>query len=555
MNLGREDEGVSKQTEFWESGDRVSLFLIALMLLLVLLLGGLILTDRSLRHSIDRQAAVDAATSATIVAQEVELAGEWLHELSAASHRQRTEGGLRSLNRNDERSKQLAAVWLFDSIASSVVDSVVWDSSATTGVSRQMVIAAAHRAAREHRLLLSSLSEHAVDGRRLALLAEPVVDSGEFANIAVAVVDEATLLAPAAAATVQGRAFLALVVNGDTVAQATYGGGGGRRSAPVQIPLPGAPEWSLVTAQTFGSNRARWTIWIIGVVAVTLLFLALVRERAQTRRIAERSVELERLSAELLRANRMKSEFLASVSHELRTPLNAIVGFVDLLQDGAYGELSSKQVSPVQRIAASAAGLRHLVDQVLDMAKIAAGRLDVRLEMISLRPFLLNVLSEIESLMDQSQVRTGVTVVGDIPKIRTDPTHLRQILVNLIGNAVKYTKHGSIEIRARLEAIGPERRNMAVTGQHQIPRSDTQHEWVAIEVADTGVGIPIADQERIFEEFEQVRQPDTPDGRERGTGLGLPISRRLAALLGGEITVQSEPGHGAVFTVWLPTGE
>jgi signal transduction histidine kinase len=546
---------MGKQTELPVSGDRVSLFLIALMLLLVLLLGGLILTDRSLRHSIDRQAAVDAATSATIVAQEVELTGEWLHELSAASHQQRNGNGLQSLSRTEGRSKELDAIWLFDSSASILVDSVLWDSNAVVGVPRDTVFAAARRSASEHRLLLSSIPERTSNGRRLALLAEPVVDSGEFANIAVAVVDETTLLAPAAAATVQGRAFLALVVNGDTVAQATYDGQVGHRSTPVRIPVPGAPEWSLVTAQTFGSNRARWTIWIIGAVAVTLLFLALVRERAQTRRIAERSIELERLSAELLRANRMKSEFLASVSHELRTPLNAIVGFVDLLRDGAYGELSARQASPVQRIAASAARLRHLVDQVLDMAKIAAGRLDVRLETISLRPFLLNVLSEIESLVDRTCVKTGVTVVGDIPKIRTDPTHLRQILVNLIGNAVKYTKSGSIEIRARMDTTGPERRSMAVTGQHQIARNDEQREWVAIEVADTGIGIPLPDQERIFEEFEQVRQPDTPDGPERGTGLGLPISRRLVGLLGGQITVQSEPGQGSVFTVWLPVGE
>ena len=546
---------VSKSGGWWRGSDRVSLFLIALMLLLVLLLGGLILTDWSLTHSIDRQAAVDAATSATIVAQEVELTGEWLRELSSISQEERPHGGLTSLSRTTGRSRQLEAVWLFDSTGTTPIDSVVWDSATARRVPPGAVEHLAREAARDRRLVLYGIQEQNHRDHGIALLAEPVIAGGAIGDVAVAIVDETALLAPAAAATVEGRAFLALVVNGDTVARATYGASSGRRSAPVRIPLPGAPEWSLVTAQTFGSNTARWMIWLIGTIAVALLFFALVRERAQTHRIGERSIELERLSAELLRANRMKSEFLANVSHELRTPLNAIVGFVDLLREGAYGELSSKQVSPVERIAASAARLRLLVDEVLDMAKIAAGRLDVRREPVSLRPFLVNVLSEIEPLVDRDALKVSVAVPNDTPRIATDPTHLRQILINLIGNAVKYTKEGSIEVRVRPEPIGPERRSLTTTGQHPIPRPDQSKGWIAIDVVDTGIGIALADQERIFEEFEQVRQPDAAEGRERGTGLGLPISRRLAALLGGDVTVESEPGRGSTFTVWLPVQE
>lgn len=542
----------NRSGEFWHGSDRVSLFLIALMLLLVLLLGGVIVTDRSLTHGIDRQAAVDAATSAMIVAQEVELTGEWLHELSTVSRHREMEGGLASLSRTQGRSKELGGVWLFDSSGTTAVDSVVWDSSASRRVPAGAVARLARRAAEQQRLVLVGLPHGKKSDRGLALLAEPVVESGLYANVAVAIVDEAALLAPAAAATVHGRAFLALVVNGDTVAQTTYSTKSSRRSVPVQIPLPGAPEWSLVTAQTFSGDTARWAIWLIGTIAMGLMFVALARERAQTRRIAERSIELERLSAELLRANRMKSEFLANVSHELRTPLNAIVGFVDLLREGAYGELSTKQVSPVERIAASAARLRMLVDQVLDMAKIAAGRLDVRVETVSLRPFLLNVLSEIEPLVDRTSLKVSITVPTDAPKPRTDPTHLRQILINLIGNAVKYTRAGSIEVRVRVDPTGPDRRSMTVTGQHPIPRADQGKGWIVIEVADTGIGILPADQERIFEEFEQVRHPELPEGEERGTGLGLPISRRLAVLLGGDLTVESEPGRGSTFSVWLP---
>ena len=155
----------------------------------------------------------------------------------------------------------------------------------------------------------------------------------------------------------------------------------------------------------------------------------------------------------------MKSEFLANVSHELRTPLNAIVGFVDLLRDGVYGDLSARQVPPVERIAASATHLRHLVDQVLDIAKIAAGRLEVHAETIVLRPFVLNVASELESLITERGLNLSIAVGASLPRVRTDPTHLRQILVNLIGNAVKYTPAGGIAIRARLTgaADGPRR--------------------------------------------------------------------------------------------------
>jgi len=292
--------------------------------------------------------------------------------------------------------------------------------------------------------------------------------------------------------------------------------------------------------------------WLTGFVICAVLGLILRHERRQARRLAERSKELEHLSAELLRVNRMKSEFLANVSHELRTPLNAIVGFADLLREGVYGELSARQNGPVQRIEASANHLRHLVDQILDLAKMAAGRLDVHAESIDLRPFILDVASEVESLVSEKKLHISLALTSPLPRVQTDPTHLRQILVNLVGNAVKYTNEGSIIIRSRLvpptDAAIPRHLRLSREAMDTPP-----HPWIVVQVIDSGVGIAPADHIRIFEEFEQVNAGPRGDSIKRGTGLGLPISRRLARLLGGDVTVESKLGNGATFTVWLPT--
>ena len=287
----------------------------------------------------------------------------------------------------------------------------------------------------------------------------------------------------------------------------------------------------------------------IGAVVIGLALL-LQHERRQAARLVERSRELERLSSELLRANRMKNDFLANVSHELRTPLNAIVGFVDLLREGVYGELSPRQVKPVERIEASANHLRHLVDQILDLAKMAAGRLDVHSETFDLRPFILDVASEVESLVNERNLALSLVMGGSIPRMRTDPTHLRQILVNLIGNAVKYTDEGSIVVKTRVF----EKESALAQGLPPIAAAaqEEARSWLSIQVIDSGIGIAVTDQERVFEEFEQVDSGPRADSPHRGTGLGLAISRRLARLLDGDLLVASEPGKGSVFTLWLP---
>jgi len=291
---------------------------------------------------------------------------------------------------------------------------------------------------------------------------------------------------------------------------------------------------------------------IVGAVVVGLALL-LQHERRQAARLVERSRELERLSSELLRANRMKNDFLANVSHELRTPLNAIVGFVDLLREGVYGELSPRQVKPVERIEASANHLRHLVDQILDLAKMAAGRLDVHAESLDLRPFVLDVASEMESLVNEKGLSLSLVMGSSLPRVQSDPTHLRQILVNLIGNAIKYTDKGSIVLKTRSLArdVALEQGLPAIVAHAR----EDNNSWLSIQVIDSGIGIAPAHHERVFEEFEQIDAGPRADSPNRGTGLGLAISRRLARLLGGELLLASEPGKGSTFTLWLPVRE
>ena len=394
-----------------------------------------------------------------------------------------------------------------------------------------------------------TVADHEID------ILVPLVSEGRSLGAAEARFDARGLLSDALAGPPETRARFLLIAGADTIVADTS-----RRDVSNlawrgnHVRVAGT-TWQLEVAHAQHSLALSITLWSLGLLAIAVFGGGVLRERRQAMRVAERSAELERLSSELLRANRMKSEFLANVSHELRTPLNAIVGFVDLLRDGVYGDLSARQTPPVERIAASATHLRHLVDQVLDIAKIAAGRLEVHAETIVLRPFVLNVVSELEPLITERGLNLSIAIGASLPRVRTDPTHLRQILVNLIGNAIKYTPAGGIAIRARLAGmpVGTGTRPTPAEDPALLSRSpDRRKTWIALQVIDTGIGISPSDQERIFDEFEQVNAGPRTDSMERGTGLGLAISRRLARLLGGEISVESQPGKGSTFTVWLP---
>jgi signal transduction histidine kinase len=380
----------------------------------------------------------------------------------------------------------------------------------------------------------------------------PLIVSDRIAGFAGGTLTAESLLKELTERRPLDNASIVIVTQGDTVAAQLHEPSHERAQylAMNTFHAPGGDQWQVVVARPARNVLVRLAMWTIGLAMIGALSLALVRERREGMRVAERSAELERLSTELLRANRAKSEFLANVSHELRTPLNAIVGFVDLLRDGVYGELAPRQVNPVDRIAGSAAHLRHLVDQILDIAKMAAGRMEMHPEPVDLRPFVIDVASEFEALIGERGLNLSLAIGGSLPRIRTDPTHLRQIIVNLLGNALKYTPSGGIAVRAR---VVDERGGGHVVGAPSlIGAPQGGQAWITLQIADSGIGIAPADLARVFEEFEQVNAGPRGDSMQRGTGLGLPISRRLARLLGGDITVESELGKGSTFTVWIP---
>src|SRR5688572_5877439 len=392
-------------------------------------------------------------------------------------------------------------------------------------------------------------------GKVYLVFVDPVSGSRPTTLVAATPVDSLSALLRRSQRT---RSFDVVIrTEGDTILSLPSEEARTERSRAVDrvVSTPFGMRWTLVMTYTPAGRGVRIALWIVGLGAIVGLGVGLLLERREASRIADRSSELEHLSAELLRANRAKSEFLANVSHELRTPLNAIVGFVDLLRDGVYGALNSRQVGPLERIEASANHLRHLVDQVLDLAKMAAGRLEVHTEPLELRPFVFDIASEVEPLVTENGLSFSLTVGATLPRVRTDPTHLRQILINLLGNAVKFTTTGGISVRGKL--VGSETRsglpsvlNAATALLLRSPRPDGL--WIALQVVDSGIGIAEPDCERIFDEFEQVNAGPRGDSMRRGTGLGLSISRRLARLIGGDITVESELGRGSVFTVWLP---
>ncbi|MBE7560057.1 HAMP domain-containing protein [bacterium] len=268
--------------------------------------------------------------------------------------------------------------------------------------------------------------------------------------------------------------------------------------------------------------------------AVLQLSIALSNALA-VEQIRRQSRELERANRELFRADRLKSEFVANMSHELRTPMNAILGFSRILLDGMVGPLNEEQKDKVSRIYERGRDLLNLINSILDLSQIEAGRMKLNVQPVDVAEAVRGAVSTIEALVQRKALRLELDIPAGLPPIQADPIKLDQILLNLLGNAVKFTHKGGIRVSV---AIGH------VNGFY-LPEG-----WIGVTVADSGIGIPHEHQDSIFESFTQV---DGSDTREYGgTGLGLAITKKLVELHGGMITLQSTPNQGSTFTVVLP---
>jgi len=237
--------------------------------------------------------------------------------------------------------------------------------------------------------------------------------------------------------------------------------------------------------------------------------------------------ELKDNNLQLERANRLKSEFLASVSHELRTPMNAIIGYTKLMLDGLDGDLTEQQTADLERVVQAADNLLGLINGLLDLAKIEAGKMELNAEEVDIPLVIDDVIELMRAGADAKSLSLRAEVASTLPTAWADRARIRQVLVNLVANAVKFTEHGGVTIRATI-----------VDG------------WITLAVVDTGVGIPPEAQTYIFDEFRQVDASTTR--RYGGTGLGLAISKRLIALHGGRIWVESTVGSGSTFLFTLP---
>jgi signal transduction histidine kinase len=386
-------------------------------------------------------------------------------------------------------------------------------------------------------------------GQHGVVLVEPVMRDDRFAGYILAAISYRALFEDALGGRLLG--LFAYEVRDDSLRVIARSPAFTSRFAAIErreVSLPGSHRWAVdVAIPRLQPVVPRLLNWLVGSLLLLLVVLLVVREEAQSRRFAERTEELELLSRDMLdanvrleersqqiaEANRAKSRFLANVSHELRTPLNAIVGYNSLARDGIYGELPEPLRGVHDRIAAAADHLLGLVNDVLDLSKIEVGRMAVEPQPVKLGALIDGVATVIEPMATAKRLHVDVVLSRDLPELYTDPGHVRQILLNLVSNAVKFTERGTITIVAR---------------RQQADRGD----GVVVIVEDTGIGIAMEDHDRIFQEFEQVRPSGRGDSLERGTGLGLAIARKLARLLGGDVEVRSAPGAGSRFILSLP---
>jgi GAF domain-containing protein len=311
------------------------------------------------------------------------------------------------------------------------------------------------------------------------------------------------------------------------------------------------PEYTMIEAQKRGSFRTMLAVPLlregipIGVLHVmrtvvrpfTDKQIELVSTFADQAVIAIENVrlfdEIQDKSKQLAEASERKSQFLASMSHELRTPLNAIIGLTEMMVTNAARFGTEKALEPLRRVNAAGTHLLNLINEVLDLSKIEAGKLELNPESVNVERLIDEVIGTAGQIAEKNQNRLVVEAQENLGALNADSMRLKQILLNLLSNACKFTKEGEVALRVRKVADG--------------------RDWVELAVADTGIGLTAEQQAKLFQEFTQA--DSLTARRYGGTGLGLALSRKLARMMGGDVTVTSEPGKGSVFTLRLPGGE
>jgi signal transduction histidine kinase len=239
--------------------------------------------------------------------------------------------------------------------------------------------------------------------------------------------------------------------------------------------------------------------------------------------------EIQEKGRQLAEASQQKSQFLANMSHELRTPLNAIIGVSEMLREDT--EALKQETEPLDRVIGAARHLLALINDILDLSKIEAGRMELHLETFTLAPVIQNVAKTIEPMATKNGNRVVIDCAADLGTMHADQTRFRQSLLNLASNANKFTEKGTVTIAAQ-------------------QGHENGRDWITLAVSDTGIGMTSEQMGKLFQEFSQASTATA--SKYGGTGLGLAISRRFCQMMGGDITVESELGRGSTFTIRLP---